>query len=108
MAIAIGTQVISSKHGAGVITRIITRSTGYVEVDFNGTLRKEMAFNLTDANGNSLKNKPVKKPLTTEQREKLDRSHARFMQDFKMAELRGNFLDCQIAAGSYNSDLIRN
>lgn len=107
MAIAIGTQVISAKHGAGVVTRIITKSTGYVEVNFSGVLRKEMAFNLTDINGQSLRSKPVKKLLTEEQRAKLDRDHARFMRQLDNAVLRGNFLDSQIESKSYNTDLIR-
>lgn len=107
MAIAIGTQVISAKHGAGVITKIITKSTGYVEVDFSGVIRKEMAFNLTDVNGQSLKSKPVKKPLTAEQRAKLDRDHARFIGQLNNAELRSNFLDSQIQSNSYNTNLIR-
>jgi hypothetical protein len=58
--IEIGLKVNSSKYGEGTITRIITKSTGYVEVNFNGNVRKEMAFNLT-VNGIELKSKPVKK-----------------------------------------------
>lgn len=54
-----GIKVIG-KHGEGVITKIITKSTGYVEVAYNsGFVKKDMAFNLTDENGNSLKKKPV-------------------------------------------------
>ena len=61
--IEIGTLVTSKKHGEGVIVKIITKSTGYVQVDFNGVLKNEMAFNLT-VNGESLKNKSVKKEIT--------------------------------------------
>lgn len=59
--IEIGTEV-NGKLGKGTITRIITKSTGYVEVRYsNGTLKKEMAFNLYDNEGNSLKNnRPTK------------------------------------------------
>lgn len=57
--LSINQSVISRKFGKGVITRIITKSTGYVEVKFeSGVIRKEMAFNLTDENGNSLKKAP--------------------------------------------------
>jgi KaiC/GvpD/RAD55 family RecA-like ATPase len=52
-------KVVSPKYGEGVISRIITKSTGYVEVKYsNGSIRKEMAFNLTDENGEALKSKP--------------------------------------------------
>lgn len=62
-------QVILNKKGQrGTITRIITKSTGYVEVSYdNGSTKKEMAFNLTDENGMSLKSAPKKsapKPLS--------------------------------------------
>ena len=60
--IATGTQVVSAKHGNGTITKIITKSTGYVEVDFNGNIRKEMAFNLNLTDGSPLKSKPVAAP----------------------------------------------
>jgi len=105
--IQIGAVVVSSKYGTGVIVKIITKSTGYVEVDYNGTLKKEMAFNLVDENGESMKAKPVQKELTSEQIEKKNRSHARFMQDMNMAVLKDNFLDCQIQSNSYNRNLIR-
>lgn len=52
--------VINKKGQRGIITRIITKSTGYVEVSYNGILKKEMAFNLTDENGNPLKKAPKK------------------------------------------------
>jgi hypothetical protein len=55
-----GAQVTSAKHGEGVITRIITKSTGYVEVRYsNGNIRKEMAFNLNGEDGQPLKTKPA-------------------------------------------------
>lgn len=54
-------SVVSKKYGKGVIETIITKSTGYVEVRYeNGTLRKEMAFNLTDENGTPLRKAPKK------------------------------------------------
>jgi len=59
MKIEIGKKVIG-KSGQGVITKIITKSTGYVEVDYNGFSKKEMAFNLTDENGIALKSAPKK------------------------------------------------
>lgn len=56
--IEIGTRV----NGNGTVTKIITKATGYVEVTYdNGKVKKEMAFNLTDENGNMLKSKPVSK-----------------------------------------------
>lgn len=60
MKIEVGNKVESKKFGIGTITRIITKSTGYVEVDYNGILKNEMAFNLVDLNGESLKKKPVR------------------------------------------------
>lgn len=107
MKIEIGTKVISSKNGNGTITRIITKSTGYVEVDFNGKVSKEMAFNLTNENGVSLKSKPVKKQITAEQEAKSKAAHARFKQSMNAAVLNDNFLPCQVATGSYNTNLIR-
>jgi hypothetical protein len=68
--IEIGLKVNSSKYGEGPITRIITKSTGYVEVNFNGNIRKEMGFNLT-VNGIELKSKPVNKTNEERIREKL-------------------------------------
>lgn len=59
--LSINQSVVSKKYGKGVITRIITQSTGYVEVKFeNGAVRKEMAFNLTDETGFPLKKAPKK------------------------------------------------
>ena len=51
-------SVVVSKHGEGVITRIITKSSGYVETEYNGVKYKEMAFNLNGKDGRPLKNKP--------------------------------------------------
>ena len=105
--IQIGATVVSSKYGEGEITKIITKSTGYVEVSYNGTIKKEMAFNLTDENGESMKAKPIKKPLTDEQKAKADRDHARFMKSMNSAILADNFLPSQIASGNYNINLVR-
>lgn len=59
--ITIGQSIINKKGQKGTITRIITKSTGYVEVSYeNGITKKEMAFNLTDENGNALKKAPKK------------------------------------------------
>lgn len=58
MKIEVG-QKVTGKLGLGTISKIITKSTGYVEVTYdNGTVKKEMAFNLTSQNGENLKNKP--------------------------------------------------
>lgn len=52
-------STVVGKHGPGTITRVITKSSGYVEVKYaNGTIRKEMAFNLKGEDGKYLKNKP--------------------------------------------------
>ena len=57
--IQIGARVFNKKNQEGTITKIITKSTGYVEVSYlNGTTKKEMAFNLTDENGEALKATP--------------------------------------------------
>lgn len=59
--ITINQVVINKKGEKGVITRIITKSTGYVEVSYEaGFTKKEMAFNLKDENGVSLKKAPKK------------------------------------------------
>lgn len=63
--INIGTKVLNKKNQEGTITKVITKSTGYVEVTYvNGTVKKEMAFNLTDENGESLKATPKAKKQT--------------------------------------------
>lgn len=55
----VGAKVSHPKRGAGEIIRIITPSTGYVEVKYeNGISYKEMAFNLSNSEGEPLKAKP--------------------------------------------------
>lgn len=56
----VGKRVFSDKYGEGVINKIITSSTGYIEVQYDsGIVRKEMAFNLKDQkDGELLKKKP--------------------------------------------------
>lgn len=64
--ITINQVVLNKKGQKGVINRIITKSTGYVEVVYeNGTTKKEMAFNLTDEMGSSLKKAPKKQEPRT-------------------------------------------
>lgn len=59
--LAINQVVFNKKNQKGKITRIITKSTGYVEVAYeSGVSKKEMAFNLADENGASLKKSPKK------------------------------------------------
>lgn len=97
---AIGTLVIGSK-GKGTITAIITKSTGYVQVTYlTGEVKKEMAFNLKNEQGESLKATP-KAP-----KQGSAASHAAWKREFEMNQLRGSFLDCQIANNSYNPELI--
>lgn len=63
--INIGTKVLNKKSQEGTITKVITKSTGYVEVTYlNGIIKKEMAFNLLDENGESLKATPKAKKQT--------------------------------------------
>lgn len=71
--IEIGTRI--NKGGIeGTITKIITKSTGYVEVTFdNGKVKKEMAFNINTTDGDQLKATPVRKPTS---QAVLDRNHA--------------------------------
>jgi hypothetical protein len=107
--IQIGATVVSSKLGTGVITKIITKSTGYVEVSYeSGLVKKEMAFNLVDENGVSMKAKPVVKPMTEEQKARQDRRHAAFVSQLNMAVLQDNYFDNQIAhmknTGRVNAD----
>lgn len=70
--IQIGATVFNKKNQEGHISRIITKSTGYVEVIYNdGSKKKEMAFNLTGEDGQPLKStpKPAKpRVLTTSER----------------------------------------
>lgn len=56
--VEIGAKVTTRK-GEATITRIITKSTGYVEVQYSsGAKGKEMAFNLYGTDGNPLRKKP--------------------------------------------------
>lgn len=57
--IAIGSPVTDSKGRKGIINGIITKSSGYVSVKYNdGSVSKQMAFNLFGEDGNPLKKKP--------------------------------------------------
>lgn len=57
--VSVGSQVTDSKGRKGVISEVITPSSGYVTVRYNdGTTRKQMAFNLYGDDGNPLKKKP--------------------------------------------------
>ena len=83
--IQIGTKVFKN-NCEGTITRVITQSTGYVEVTFiNGQIKKEMAINLFNENGQPMKNKTVSKPLTDAQREANQRDINRFQAQMKQA-----------------------
>lgn len=56
--VEVGSSITNSKGLRGTISRIITKSSGYVEVTYeNGTKGKEMAFNLFGNDGNPLKKK---------------------------------------------------
>jgi hypothetical protein len=89
-------MTVRGKEGEGIITKIITKSTGYVEVTYtNGKIKKEMAFNLK-VNGELLKSKPVHNPLTEEQQAKLDAHHAAFVKNLNLAKLEESYLQCQI------------
>lgn len=71
--INIGTKVFNKKNQEGTITKVITKSTGYVEVTYsNGIVKKEMAFNLTDENGESLKATPKAKKQTIKISDKIN------------------------------------
>lgn len=56
--VQVNQKVFNKKGEEGIITRIITKSTGYVEVSYNGIMKKEMALNLTDENGEPLRKAP--------------------------------------------------
>lgn len=89
MSVSIGTKVF--RNGLeGVIVKIITKSTGYVEVDFNGKLKKEMAFNLIDENGVSLKKQP--KPS------KPSETNGRYI-----AEMKKDLNDAKYSTGRYTN-----
>ena len=60
--VQVNQEVLTKKGERGIVSAIITKSTGYVEVTLeSGRKVKEMAFNLTDKDGNTLKKKPAKK-----------------------------------------------
>lgn len=55
----VGARVTDNKGRQGTISRIITKSSGYVEVKYdNGSTGKAMAFNLRGEDGNPLKKRP--------------------------------------------------
>lgn len=57
--VATGSGVSSARYGQGTIQRVITKSSGYVQVRYNdGTVRKEMAYNLKGEDGKPLRIKP--------------------------------------------------
>jgi hypothetical protein len=57
--VATGSRVFDAKHGWGTIGKIITKSTGYVSVNFDsGKTTGAMAFNLKGEDGNFLKKRP--------------------------------------------------
>ncbi len=57
--VAVGSSVTDSKGKKGVISSIITKSSGYVTVRYNdGSTGKAMAFNLFGEDGKPLKKKP--------------------------------------------------
>ena len=63
---------VTGKFGKGTISLIITKSTGYVQVTWeSGKVSKEMAFNLTDESGESMKAKPAGKTAEQKLHEKL-------------------------------------
>lgn len=75
--ITINKIVLNKKGEKGTISRIITKSTGYVEVSYeNGTSKKEMAFNLTDEAGVPLKKAPKSETAGMSRGEKKRRKDA--------------------------------
>lgn len=75
--ITINQVVLNKKGQRGTISRIITKSTGYVEVAYeDGSTKKEMAFNLTDENGVSLKKSPKSETAGMSKGEKKRRKDA--------------------------------
>lgn len=57
--VAVGSKVWDSKGRSGTISNIITKSSGYVTVQYDdGTTGKQMAFNLKGSDGNPLKKRP--------------------------------------------------
>lgn len=81
--ITINQVVFNKKNQKGTITRIITKSTGYVEVAYEaGFTKKEMAFNLTDENGVSLKKAPKSETAGMSRGEKKRHKDAREIEAF--------------------------
>ena len=57
--VAVGSRVYDSKKGWGTISGIITKSSGYVSVNYDKVgSGKAMAFNLTGGDGNPLAKRP--------------------------------------------------
>jgi hypothetical protein len=57
--ITIGAKVISNKSGkVGEITKIITKSTGYIVINMDGHTFSDMAHNYSCEDGSPLKAKP--------------------------------------------------
>ena len=81
-----GTEIKNKSGMVGVISKIITKSTGYIEVNYNGSFKKEMAFNLTDINGESLKAKPKPQFHTVESAAKFNASIDAFHKKVSDAE----------------------
>lgn len=97
----IGQQVKSTKFGIGEITKIITKSTGYCEVTYAIGMKKEMLYNLTDINGNSLKSKP-KQSKPTEKQIMYNRAKSNYAA---LAELHcENKIQYMKSAGIINND----
>ena len=81
--VAINQVVFNKKGQKGIITRVITKSTGYVEVTLeNGGITKEMAFNLKDENGVSLKKAPKSETAGMSRGEKKRHKDARESEAF--------------------------
>lgn len=51
--------------------------------------------------------KPKKYRTMKISKSQADRNHRELVNRMNMAELKGNFLDCQIESGLYNKDLIK-
>lgn len=91
MTIVIGMKVIG-KLGEGVITKIITKSTGYSEVTYsNGKIRNEIKMNLTDENGVKLTEKNVYKSAPSE-------ANGRYI-----AEMKKDLNDAKYSTGRYTN-----
>lgn len=57
--VAVGSKVWDAKGKSGTISSIITKSSGYVTVKYDdGSVGKQMAFNLKGSDGNPLKKRP--------------------------------------------------